>query len=272
MVELDDQSILLGSYAWMLLPEPKDPRQLKSMTGTGGWHFTFLGGYLLRSSDGGRHWEGPILPPVLPDEPERFPGIRLPAYNRGAMVQSRRDGTIYWAVARSKPDDFQHTWIDLLTSADRGTTWRHSGTIASAAKVAFNETSLYETPRGDLVGFVRTGTPDGVIVRSSDRGRTWQWKELGLVGHPFHAARLHDGHVLLVYGHRVTPFGVRARVMDIECNDWAGPELVLRDDGGNRDLGYPWACVVSDRRALVVYYFNKDDGTRSIEGTWLDVG
>ena len=46
---------------------------------------------------------------------------------------------------------------------------------------------------------------------------------------------------------------------------------MLRDDGGNGDLGYPWATMVSDDRALVVYYFNQTDGTRYIGGTLLKV-
>jgi hypothetical protein len=83
---------------------------------------------------------------------------------------------------------------------------------------------------------------------------------------------LPDKRVLLVYGYRHAPFGVRARILDPECTDPASaPEIILRDDGGNGDLGYPWAALVSKHRALVVYYFNKDDGTRYIAGTTLAI-
>jgi hypothetical protein len=68
------------------------------------------------------------------------------------------------------------------------------------------------------------------------------------------------------------PFGIRARILNSECTDAAtAPEIVLRDDGGNGDLGYPWATMVSDERALVVYYFNRSDGTRHIAGTFLQI-
>ena len=45
--------------------------------------------------------------------------------------------------------------------------------------------------------------------------------------------------------------------------------MILRDDGGNGDLGYPWATLLSDQQALVVYYFNRADGLRHIAGTIL---
>ena len=41
--------------------------------------------------------------------------------------------------------------------------------------------------------------------------------------------------------------------------------------GGNGDLGYPWATMVSRDRVLVVYYFNRANGTRHIAGTYLQI-
>ena len=64
MVQLRDGSLLVSSYAWMLLPQDgvshaaAEPRWQVY-----GWPFTFLGGYLVRSTDGGRSWKGPIIPP-----------------------------------------------------------------------------------------------------------------------------------------------------------------------------------------------------------------
>ena len=68
---------------------------------------------------------------------------------------------------------------------------------------------------------------------------------MGVIGHPYHAAALPDGRVFLVYGYRHPPFGIRARLLDPECRRFDTPELVLRDDGGGGDLGYPWACVTA---------------------------
>ncbi|MEO2048833.1 MAG: hypothetical protein ABGX16_19930 [Pirellulales bacterium] len=66
--------------------------------------------------------------------------------------------------------------------------------------------------------------------------------------------QLSDGRVLLVYGYRHQPYGIRARVLNAECTDVAtASEMVLRDDGGSSDLGYPWATRTADGHVLVVY-------------------
>ena len=115
--------------------------------------------------------------------------------------------------------------------------------VATDDSITFNETSLYETPKGDIVAFLRTrGFDDyACIARSTDNGKTFdQWKSMGFKGHPLQAVRLKDNRVLLVYGYRHKPFGIRARILDAECTNFeSAPEFVIRDDGGNADIGYP---------------------------------
>jgi sialidase-1 len=112
-----------------------------------------------------------------------------------------------------------------------------------------------------------------VIARSTDGGQSFEpWQDCGWQGHPHDALQLSDGRVLLVYGYRHQPYGIRARVLNAECTDVAtAAEIVLRDDGGSSDLGYPWATQTADGHVLVVYYFNKEGGTRHIAGTLLAV-
>lgn len=274
MVQLDDGSLLVTSYAWMLLPQEGIEHVASGMRHqVYGWTFTFLGGYLMRSRDRGHTWEGPIIPPQIEDEATYFPGIPIPAMNRGAMVQGR-DGNLYWNVARAPQVRPSQTALDLMISRDRGLTWEHAGPVAADDHVIFNETSLIETLNGDLVAFVRTGNFDdhGVVVRSKDHGQTWEpWQDMGVIGHPHHALQLPDGRVYLLYGYRHEPYGIRARILDPECTDFSGEEIVLRDDGGNGDLGYPWSCLTTDGRLLSVYYFNQNDGTRHIAGTFLEL-
>ncbi|MFN5560739.1 MAG: exo-alpha-sialidase, partial [Opitutaceae bacterium] len=91
-------------------------------------------------------------------------------------------------------------------------------------------------------------------------------------GHPLHALRLPDNRVLLTYGYRHKPYGIRARVLNAECTDFASaPEMILRDDGGTTDLGYPWSAMIDERRVLVVYYFNRENGRRHIAGSILEL-
>lgn len=270
MIQLRDGTILCASYGWAWLQTEAADKLINPLRHG---NFVFLGGYLLRSRDSGRSWQGPIIPPPVPGETVRDPFNQpVPAYNRGALCQGK-DGRLYWAVTSktSSPPGAQGT--HLLLSADQGSTWAYAGPIAADAKVVFNETALYETPKGDLVAFMRTANFDDhtAVARSTDRGRSFEpWQDAGFQGHPHHALRLPDKRVLLVYGYRHTPFGIRARVLDPECRNLAAAkEIILRDDGGSGDLGYPWATLISKRRALVVYYFNAANGTRHIAGTLL---
>jgi len=272
MVQLRDGTIVCASYAWAQL-QPGAFAKLQQPISRHG-NFAFLGGFILRSTDGARSWEQPIIPPPCRGEVNRdIFGNLIPAYNRGAMCEGK-DGRLFWVVASSSTNAPDRTGIHLLVSRDKGQTWEYSCPIAVDSKVEFNETSIYETPKRDLVAFIRTQNFNDhtVIARSTDGGKSFEWRDAGFQGHPHHALRLPDNRVLLVYGYRHKPFGIRARVLDPECmNAATADEIVLRDDGGNGDLGYPWATMVSRNRALVVYYFNKADGTRHIAGTFLEV-
>ena len=272
MVQLKDGSIICTSYGWALLK----PEAAAKMTATPKHgNFVFLGGYLLISKDSGRSWQGPNLPPPMPDS--KNIGLfnkPLPAYNRGALCQGR-DGRLFWVVAEMEQHQPQLTSVHLMISTDQGGTWKYSCPLAQDPKVFFNETSIYETPKGDLVAFIRTAkfNDHTVIARSTDGGKSFHpWVDAGFQGHPHHALRLPDQRVLLVYGYRHQPFGIRARVLDAECTNAAtAPEIVLREDGGTGDLGYPWAALMKDGRVLVTYYFNQKDGTRHIAGSILQI-
>jgi hypothetical protein len=274
LLQLRDGTLLCSSYGWAVLkPEAVPllgPRVNQNRPGT-----VFLGGYLVRSTDGARSWQGPIYPPHIPPEINHDPyGRPLPAYNRGAMYEGA-NGRIFWVVAAMDSDPPRKTSNHLLVSDDRGTTWRYSAPVAVDAKVVFNEASAYVTPKGDVVAFLRTANfeDQACIARSSDGGKTFQpWEGMGFKGHPLQATRLPDQRVLLVYGYRHKPFGIRARILNAECTDYAtAPEIVLRDDGGTTDIGYPWSVVVDERRVLVVYYFNLANGPRHIAGTMLEI-
>jgi hypothetical protein len=285
MVQLADGTMLCSSYLWVLVPdkpEQQEKRHEFRMSSTEGmpcgaidsmgWRYVFCGGYLIRSEDGGRHWSRPILPPSVPgtDRVDLWCDL-LPAYNRGGILEGA-DGLLYWAVAR---DVARHTAVHLMVSEDGGSSWTYRCPIAEDEKVVFNETCLYETAGGDFVAFLRTAQFDGrtAIARSRDRGRSFEpWEDAGFRGHPHHAVRLKDGRVFVVYGYRHEPYGIRARVLDPDCRDVGdAEEIVLRDDGGTADLGYPWATVLPDGRVLAVYYFNTGpETTRFIAGTLLD--
>ncbi len=273
MVQLRDNSLLCASYGWSFVQTNIYAKLKQPILHHG--QFVFLGGYLLRSDDGGKTWGEPIVPPPSKNESNyNLFGEPSPAFNRGAMCEGK-DGRLYWVVASNDSLKPRRTSTHLMISPDRGKTWQYSCPVGQDDKITFNETSIYETPKGDLVAFMRTADFDdhGCIARSKDHGRSFEkWQDMGFQGHPFHALRLPDKRILLVYGYRHPPFGIRARVLDSECTNFAtAKEIVLRDDGGSVDLGYPWATMISKEEALVSYYINNGDGTRYIAGTILEV-
>ncbi len=270
LIQLRDGSIVCSSYGWARVNE--EARNRVDHNATAG-EFVFMGGYLVRSEDGGHTWSDLILPLTVPGDPTRTVfDTPCPAYNRGSMYEAK-DGRLLWAVAARSETSGKRTENHLMTSRDGGRTWDYESVLARDDKVVFNEASIYETPKGDIVTFIRTAAFDDhtVIARSKDGGKTFEpWEDAGFQGHPHFAQRLPDDRVLLVYGYRHEPFGIRARILNPECTDFeSAEEIVLREDGSGTDLGYPWATMMADGRVLVCYYFNKENGTRHIAGTIL---
>lgn len=128
---------------------------------------------------------------------------------------------------------------------------------------------------GTLLTTIRRSDPkvSGFIEswRSSDMGKTWTFTgkaATGIGGNPPALVQLHDGRVAVTYGFRHKPSGMRASISPDGGVTW-GPQIVLREDGYDGDLGYPRSLVRPDGRVLTVYYFNgpKEDD-RAIEGTF----
>jgi len=273
LLQLRDKTLLCTSYGWTIVKSEVKSNLTKPVAFSG--DFIFLGGYILRSENGGKTWKGPYYPPAIPSEFKiNALGVPLPAFNRGALYEAR-DGRILWVVASSDPETQTRTETHLIVSEDKGLTWKYSCPVARDEKVTFNETSVYETPKGDIVAFLRTANLEdqACITRSTDGGKSFEpWQKMGFQGHPLNALRLPDKRVLLTYGYRHKPFGIRARILNPECTDYlTSEEIILRDDGGNSDIGYTWPVMLDKKRVLVVYYFNIGDGKRHIAGTILEI-
>lgn len=272
MTQLRDGTIVCSSYGWALLRG--DAAEQVPPTLRHG-NFVFMGGYLMCSTDGGESWTGPILPPTVPGNlAQTVFREPCPAYNRGPMWESR-DGFLYWVVASQSRLEPRLTEVHLMASKDGGLTWEYRCPVAQDEAVTFNETALIETKKGDLVAFMRTANFDDhtTVARSTDGGKSFApWEDAGFKGHPHCATLLPDGRILLVYGYRHEPFGIRARILNEDASNLAeSEEIVLRDDGGNSDLGYPWVSPMADGRYLVTYYFNRENGIRHIAGTILSL-
>lgn len=273
LLKLRDGTILCTSYGWNPVKENVLDSLKKPLLYVDG--SVFQGGYLLRSATNGIKWDAPILPPhIWPEIQYNIFRKPLPAYNRGALYEAN-DGRILWAVAATDSLATGKTSTHLLASKDKGLTWQYESQIARDSKVTFNEASVYETPKKDIVVFMRTANFDdqACIARSTDGGKHFEkWQPMGFKGHPLQALRLPDNRVLLVYGYRHAPMGIRARILNAECTDFAtSKEFVMRTDGGNGDIGYPWSVQVDKTHVLVTYYLNHHNGTRFIAGSLLEI-
>lgn len=100
--------------------------------------------------------------------------------------------------------------------------------------------------------------------RSTDLGRNWLYvgtpvANTGSMGNPPALIALRNGTLVLLYGFRDAPFGLRGAVSRDSGQTWSEP-FILRDDGGDADLGYPRAVARQDGKIVVVYYFNDRNG------------
>ena len=130
---------------------------------------------------------------------------------------------------------------------------------------------------GGIITTLRTrdaaGGNDSIdLMRSDDNGKSWSPVSTpapgtGAGGNPPAMIRLADGRICLTYGFRDSPFGIHAVLSEDNGATWSKP-LVLRDDGGNHDIGYPRSVQRADGQVVTVYYYNDSpDGERYIAAT-----
>ena len=94
------------------------------------------------------------------------------------------------------------------------------------------------------------------VYTSEDGGRTWQiLSRVNDWGAPANLVQLADGRIACVYGYRRPPSGIRAVISEDGGATWSA-EMVLRDDGGSEDLGYPHTVLRADGSLVTAYYFN----------------
>ena len=230
------------------------------------------------SDDCGKTWRH--MPVISPE------GYLKGTAIRGNLVELD-DGTLLLPFYGSKnPGELSRA--GLLRSDDRGESWYYYSEMAydSQGEKNFLEPGIYRTESGRIIGLFRTQTDflkKGVDFEqtylnlhmsvSEDDGKTFGpvFEADTLWGSsPFHALRLKSGKVLVTYGYRRKPFGIRARLCNGELSDLnEAPEMILRDDAPNGDLGYPHSIQLPDGTIMVSYYISGDDGIRKIDATLL---
>ena len=287
---LPDNTLLFMTHPCTVIPERKYT-QLKQRHGDQHIGLYYLkeydlhalagGIYVRRSTDWGETWSPPYW--VSPVEGVRslFPGEQSRVHLRGPALVMRDESLMLPVYTIDRPETvfLMESPHNPFASGDTyaGIRWSRRGVIARPqGRTGFNETVVYECASGKLVAFMRSSPKAGhtYTAFSTDSGRTWsEPKREDLWGYPCTVLRMPSGRVLIAYGYRRPPYGIRARLVDAECEQiGAAEELILREDGGGRDLGYPAAALLKDGTAMVTYYFNsQEDGghQKYIAATWV---
>jgi len=206
------------------------------------------------SKDGGHTWSVP--------RPVEEGGLaRRSPYGR--MVEMP-DGTILMPVYHSGEEE-DSSWI--YRSRDGGETWGDVTRIADG----FNETALLYLPCGKLIAMLRVDhrgsrASEAVQYKDSDTGQwvagrsVWQsnsldggytWSEpkqiTGAEEHPADLLLLKSGKILLTYGHRIAPMGVRGMLSYDEGETWdTGHKITFAADSANNGCGYPSSVQLDD--------------------------
>lgn len=96
---------------------------------------------------------------------------------------------------------------------------------------------------------------------TKDAGKSWSLlappiDDLG-EGNPPSLIKLKDGRVCLTYGVRAEPYRIAAKLSEDGGNSWSD-EIVLRDDGAGRDIGYVRSLQRTDGKVVTLYYFQDE--------------
>jgi hypothetical protein len=202
------------------------------------------------STDRGHDWKGPFALPLFGQ-----PGI---AARTDYIVNGPSDCMLFLTAA--KPDRKEGRPLCVRT-LDGGRTWRFVSWIGSEPRGFAIMPATVRPGAGELLSAIRRheGTKHWIeAYRSRDDGQSWTLDgvpapDLG-EGNPASLIRLADGRLCLTYGHRATPYSIRGRLSSDAGRSW-GPEIILRDHGGGRDLGYPRSAQRPDGKVVTIYYF-----------------
>lgn len=222
------------------------------------------------SYDRGKSWKGPFHVPTF--------GTKGIMARTDYIVDGPKSMTMF--ITAALPNSLEGE-VFCIRTTDGGVTWNKVG-VASTPTGPRGFSIMPSSLRlggKTIVSAIRRkeGSENFIeLARSDDDGATWSIVSritphlTGNSGNPASLVRLKDGRLCAVYGHRAQPFSIRARLSSDEGKTW-GDELILRQDGGDRDLGYTRTVVRRDGKLVSVYYFNdSSDSERYIAATIWD--
>lgn len=241
------------------------------------------GSFIKISNDYGRTWGDPIRTVVsAPHGPVKTHSGRLLYVGREFPGYPQR----YSLELEPVPEDTvpYEDWAGLFLyeSFDEGETWECLSKIPMAKGMECGkdnellcEPHVVETLDGEIIVAIRAhDDPEQYrfsiyFTSSKDGGKTWSelWG-LGKTGSPPHLLLRRDGSILVTYGRRAAPFGIRAVVSYDGCRTFSD-EFIL-SEARNGDLGYPATTELADGSFVTVYYqpYEQDNRTSILYTKW----
>lgn len=204
------------------------------------------------SYDRGKTWNGPY----------RLPNFGTPgtAARTDYIVNGKHDAFCFITVAKANGREGRPACV---RTKDGGLTWElvsfigpePEGFAIMPSTVRISDTELFTTLR------CREGTFRWISAwRSLDNGASWTFEnnpvDYAGEGNPPCLNKLPDGRLCLTYGFRAYPYSIRARLSEDNGKTW-GPQIVLRDDGTDRDIGYVRSIVRPDGKVVTTYYIDE---------------
>ena len=233
----------------------------------------WVGAWICTSDDRGESWHPPLKVPLTASHgPIRLQSGELLYFGKEFLVDMQ-------GFSRGSGN------IAAMKSADAGSTWEELGKVPlyqGTEEGNYHEPHVAELPDGRLVGLIRfERARDGeeVEVRglvgfslfqsvSDDGGHTWSPAEpLGFHGCPPHLLVHSSGALICVYGRRQEPYGERVMISRDGGNNWEY-DYILRDDGPDRDLGYPSSVELDDGSVLTMYYQKRESTAEKCSLLW----
>jgi hypothetical protein len=218
------------------------------------------------SLDRGGTWAGPY----------RIPNFGQPgtAARTDYLINGKHDLTMFLTAAKSNAREGR---VICVRTRDGAKTWQMQSFVGpepEGDEYAIMPSSI-RLPGGRILTAIRYGRGFIDLYSSDDDGKSWslQSRPASEIGdNPASMILLKDGRVVITYGYRRKPYGIRARLSENGGKSW-GEEIVLRADGGNEDLGYPRTLLRPDGKLVTVYYYNlHTDTERFIGATMWDPG